>query len=276
MTLVLAMKWSIGEDEAVLVTSDSRATTPVGIAYEVKKIHPIVFGDDKPVAIASGSGEGSLVKWGFEIAEEQLLTCAQKEYPVRYETIRNAVRSIEKRFVQRLSELRGYRLEPDFQMILCGLDLHGKAWIYLFNNAGLAEPVHGNPGYAIIGSGFITGGILLLRLLGLTPGLDLGLLTTFILDTVSEVDTAVGPFVGESYLMRIGEKEGKRELNMGPLTAEALVDFKKRSAKRKELIGRLWRLCDEVGEEKMEDALNSLLAKLEKATKRKARGKDSI
>jgi len=263
MTLVLAMKWSIGEDEAVLVTSDSRATTPVGIAYEVKKIHPIVFGDDKPVAIASGSGEGSLVKWGFEIAEEQLLTCAQKEYPVRYETIRNAVRSIEKRFVQRLSELRGYRLEPDFQMILCGLDLHGKAWIYLFNNAGLAEPVHGNPGYAIIGSGSITGGTLLLRLLGYGVERDLGILTTFTTDMVSEVDTAVGPFVGESYLMRIDAEEGKRKLVLGPMRDKAIIEYKEKSTKRKHLIMKLWKLCDEVGEEEVDKALASLSDKPE-------------
>jgi len=169
------------------------------------------------------------------------------------------VRDIEYSFMKRFSKLRDLGINPSFQMVLCGLDPDGKASIYLFDNRGLAEPVHDNPGYAIIGSGFVTGGILLLRLLGYTMERDLGILTTFIVDTVSEVDTAVGPFVGESYLLRIEEKEGRKEIVLGPLKDEALLEFKEKSAKRKELIRKLWQLFDEVGEEKVEEALNSLL-----------------
>ncbi|HDI74698.1 MAG TPA: hypothetical protein ENF55_01940 [Thermoprotei archaeon] len=62
--------------------------------------------------------------------------------------------------------------------------------LYLFDNRGLAEPVHDNPGFAVIGNGFFTSGNLLLKLLGYNPGtsgnIDLGILTAFIIDLVSE------------------------------------------------------------------------------------------
>ena len=38
MTLILALKWLWGEnDEAVLITTDTQATTPFGIQYEVTR-----------------------------------------------------------------------------------------------------------------------------------------------------------------------------------------------------------------------------------------------
>jgi len=68
--------------------------------------------------------------------------------------------------------------------------------MYLFDERGLAQPVHDNLGFAVIGTGFFTGGNLLLRLLGYEPGksymLDIGALSTFIIDVVSEIDPAVG------------------------------------------------------------------------------------
>ena len=105
--------------------------------------------------------------------------------------------------MNRLNKLRKMGIDPSFQLILGSVDLDGRASLYEFDGRGLAEPMHEDPGYAIIGSGMITGGILLLKLLGYNSEIDLGLLTAFILDTVSEVDYSVGPFVGESYLMRL-------------------------------------------------------------------------
>jgi len=257
VTLVLALKWLFDSEEAVLVSSDSKATTPLGIAYEVKKVHPILLGD-KPLGIASGAGDSSLVKWGFEQARDVLVAYAQQEYPIKSAVFASAARELEYRFVRRFNELRGQGIEPSFQMVLCGLDLEGKASMYLYDSRGLAEPVHDNPGYAIIGSGFVTGGILLLNLLGYAPDIDLGLLSTFIVDTVSEVDSAVGPFIGESYLMRIETKEGRKEIALGPLKDTALIEYKQKTTKRKELIRKLWRLCDEVGEEEIEKAMMQL------------------
>jgi len=256
MTLVLALKWLFEEGEAVVVSSDSKATTSLGISYEDKKVHATSLDNDRPVAIVSGSGDPSLVKWGFEAADEVLLKYAQNEYPVKFASFRSAVREIEHVFMERLNHLRSFGVEPEIQMILCGLDLSGKASIYLLDNRGLAEPRHENPGYAIIGSGFVTGGILLLRLLGYTMELDLGILTTFILDNVSEVDIAVGPFVGESYLMRLDEK--KENIVLGPMKKEAIAEYKEKSAKRKEMLRKLWRLCDSIGEEEVEEILDKI------------------
>lgn len=90
----------------------------------------------------------------------------------------------------------------------------------MLNGRGLAEPVHDNPGFAILGRGAITGGLLLLRLFGrsyegsLVLDLDsAAVLTTFMIELVSEVDPSAGPFLGENYLMRI--EEGK--VKLGPL-----------------------------------------------------------
>ncbi|MEM0254141.1 MAG: hypothetical protein QXK78_06255 [Candidatus Bathyarchaeia archaeon] len=65
--------------------------------------------------------------------------------------------------------------------------------------------------FAVIGMGFFTGANLLLRLLGYEPEkshlLDIGALSVFIIDVVSEIDPAVGSFIGESYYMRARRKE---------------------------------------------------------------------
>lgn len=76
--------------------------------------------------------------------------------------------------MKRFSEIRSYGLKPSFQMVIGNVDLNGKASLYSFDDNGLAEPVHDNPGYAIIESGFITGGLLLLRLLGYSMGYTFG------------------------------------------------------------------------------------------------------
>jgi len=261
MTLVIASKWMFNEGEAILITCDSRATTPIGIMYEVKKAYPIMIGEE-PIAIASGAGDPSLIKWGFEEAEEILKSYARRNYPLNFEDFRNAIRDIEYSFMKRFSEIRSYGLKPSFQMVIGSVDLNGKASLYLFDDNGLAEPVHDNPGYAIIGSGFITGALLLLRLLGYSMDLDLGMLSTFIIDLVSEVDTSVGPFIGESYLMRIEIKNGKKTLALGPLKLEALREYKNKVVKRKEIIKEIWKIFDEIGEEEIEKMINDLKNKI--------------
>jgi len=212
MTLILAFKLTHGDGEAVLVASDSKATAAFGIAYDVKKIRPIRF-KGSTVGIVSGAGDSALVKAGFKLADDILLRYAEKECPVSQESFAKAAEEVQSGLLAKFSQLRSLNLEPDFRMILCGLDLSGKASIYTYDSRGFCEPVHENPGYAIIGSGFVTGGVLLLKLLGYTPDVGvegLALMNTFILDNVSEVDTAVGPFVGESYLMRIEHDHGTR------------------------------------------------------------------
>jgi hypothetical protein len=45
MTLVFAFKWFFEEWDAVMLVSDTRATTPLGIMFEVERIHcrPLKF-----------------------------------------------------------------------------------------------------------------------------------------------------------------------------------------------------------------------------------------
>lgn len=127
---------------------------------------------------------------------------------------------------------------------------------------GLAEPVHDNPGFAVIGTGFFTGGNLLLRLLGYTSGesyiFDIGALSILIIDVVSEIDPAVGPFIGESYYMRV--ENGK--VVLGPLKEEAIKEYKEKAQQRKEILRRLWRLLDLVGEQEIITMIEELEKKL--------------
>ncbi|MEM2114119.1 MAG: hypothetical protein QXS12_01545 [Candidatus Caldarchaeum sp.] len=138
------------------------------------------------------------------------------------------------------------------------VDLEGRGSLYLLDSRGLSEPVHDNPGYAIIGSGMVTGGILLFRMIGFDPGLELGLLSAFIIDSVSEVDSSVGQFIGDSYLMRLETANGERRIVMGPLKDEVLIKYKEQIRARREIIGKIWRLCDELGEEKITGFINDL------------------
>jgi len=84
----------------------------------------------------------------------------------------------------------------------------------------------------VIGRSFFTGGNLLLRLLGYSPerssALDLGVLSAFVIDVVSEIDPAVGPFMGESYCMRAENGEAL----LGQLKEE-IKEYKEKSQQRK-------------------------------------------
>jgi len=263
MTLILALKWVLEGKEGVVVSSDSKVT--VGpISYETRKVYPILLkvGEEYiPLAIAGGAGDASLIKQGYRLCEKVLKDLATKEWGSRTPSFRQfeeAIGLIESALISRFRELREHGLEPSFNMILASVDSSGKASIYLFDERGLAEPVHNNPGFAVIGTGFFTGGNLLLRLLGYAPEesymLDIGALSTFIIDVVSEIDPAVGPFIGESYYMRV--EDGK--VVLGPLKEEAIREYKEKAKRRKELIRLLWRMFDVIGEQKILEKIKEL------------------
>ena len=265
MTLVLAVKWVFDIDnEGVLITADTQATTSIGIQYDVRKIKEIFTIDEKPIAILGGAGDPTIIKWAFRASESIFIQAANNEYPLCNNSFNNTIREIEKALLVKISDFKRFNITLNFQMIIGGVTKEGKALIYQFDRRGLVEPVHDDPGYAIIGHGFLTGGALLLRLLGYDPmALDLGLLTAFILDVVSEVDTTVGPFVGDSYLMSINQEmpqiNGILNFNLGPLQEEMIPEFRERIKKRRQLILHLWSLCDIHGEKKVENVLDSLL-----------------
>jgi len=263
VTLLIALKWIVEGKEGVVVSSDSRAT--VGpVSYETRKVYPILLtvgGESVPLAIAGGAGDAALIKQGYRVCERVLRDMAVREWNGKtpsFDQFEEAVERIESAFIGRFRELRDQGLDFSFSMVLASVDHSGKASIYLFDERGLAQPVHDNPGFAVIGTGFFTGGNLLLRLLGYEPEesytLDIGLLSTFIIDVVSEIDPAVGPFVGESYYMRAGEGG----VLLGPLKEEAIKEYKEKARKRKEIIRRMWRLLDAVGEQKVLEKIEEL------------------
>jgi hypothetical protein len=258
MTLVFAFKWFFDEGDAVLMVSDTRATTPFGIMFEAKKIHAVTLGGDKYLGVVGGAGDPALVKWGFEVVDDVLKKHAGDDGLIFFDDVRDAVREIEEMLVARLSRLRREGLDSSLQLILGSVDLDGRASLYQFDGRGLAEPVHNDPGYAIIGSGMVTGGILLLRMFGQRQDIDLGLLTAFILDMVSEVDYSVGPFVGESYLMRLEKNGDRKTIALGGLTDKALKEYKEKIKTRRELLRKVWKLCDTIGDEKVLEGLEEL------------------
>jgi 20S proteasome alpha/beta subunit len=274
MTLVIALKWVTAEGESVVIGSDSRVTYGP-IAYQAKKIYPIYLthgGEEIDLAVAGGAGDSSLAKYGYTLAESILKEqCKQKGFNcLTSDEFGAATKEIESKLISKFNSLRKEGIEPSFQMILASVDPAGKASIYVFDDRGLAEPVHTDPGFAVMGRGAATGGMLLTRLLGYSiqesGALDLGMLLAFVIDLVSEVDPSVGPFVGESIRMWI--KEGK--VAMGPLTPEALKGYKIKVEQRKNLIRLLQRVCDQQeGKEKQIERY------LEKLLKRSACSKGS-
>lgn len=267
MTLLLTLKWVINGKEGVVVSSDSKVT--VGpISYEARKVYPILMKLNEeyiPLAIAGGAGDACLVKQSYRICERTLKDLAIKKWDKNtptFEQFERAIGEIESVLINRFRKLREQGLDLSFNMILASVDRNGKASIYKFDGRGLAEPVHDNPGFAVIGTGFFTGGNILLRLLGYDPKtsyeLDIGALSTFIIDIVSEVDPAVGPFIGESYYMRAEENR----VLLGPLKEEAIKENKEKAKQRKELIRHIWRLFDTIGERKILEKIKGLEVKL--------------
>jgi hypothetical protein len=264
MTLVIALKWLFKEGEAVLVSADSKVTMGP-VSYEEKKVFPIYAGQI-PIAIIGGAGSATLIKQSVRHAEKILLRSASEEWNNKtpsFEQFEETIGKIESALISRFKHLRGEQVEIEFMMVLGSVDLAGKASLYVFDNRGLAEPVHDNPGFALLGRGFFTGGNLLLRLLGYGPEesryLELGVLSSFLIEAVSEVDSSVGSFSGDSWLMRLEKDEkGDKKIALGQLKAEALKKDKDKVKMRKDMLRRLWRLCEEKGEKAVDKGLKEI------------------
>ena len=265
MTLVIALVWGRG----VLVSADSRASSGF-VFHEEKKIKPLFFvysnGKELDLGIAGGAGDAALVKQGFRVIESVFKSwfenAGSKEDRNPFaDEIEDIVADIESRLIARYRELRGMGIEPNVSLLLASVTQDGKPRLYVFDDRGLAEPVHDNPGYALLGKGVITGGLLLLRLLDYRPGeaweWDLGLLSAFIIDMVSEIDPTVSPFLGESYFIRYDE-ENKRVV-LGPLKEEAYREYKEHVRKRKNLFKLLWNVAERHGENVVEEKLKELM-----------------
>ena len=265
MTLVIALVWGRG----VLVSSDSRASGGF-VSHEERKIKPIFFvrddGGELDLGVAGGAGDAVLVKQGFSVVESVFRSwfdgVGSREFRnPSAEEIEGIVGDIESRLIARYRELRGVGIEPNVSLLLASVTQSGEPRLYVFDDRGLAEPVHDNPGYALLGKGVITGGLLLLRLLDYRPGeaweWDLGVLSAFIIDMVSEIDPTVSPFLGESYFIRYDEESKK--VVLGPLKEEAYKEYKEHIRKRKNLFKQLWSAAEKLGEDAIEEKLKELV-----------------
>lgn len=254
------MVWGKG----VVVTADSRASGEY-VVHEETKIYPIYQtrrSGEIDLAVVGGSGNSALVKQGASLVERQFLgwlSAAGKERNPNAEELDEMVAALEARLMARYADLRNNGVSVDTELLLASVTSDGKPRLYVFDSQGIANPLHRVPGYALLGSGSVTGGHLLLRLLGYSPGYqgDLGLLSAFILDAVSEVDPSVSPFLGDSLMIRFDEKEQK--VKMGPLTAKALKGYKASVSKRREMLIKLWQLAELAGEDAASKQLEALL-----------------
>ncbi len=265
MTLVIALVWGRG----ILVSADSRASSG-WVFHEERKIKPVFFvlddGRELNLGIVGGSGDAVLVKQGFSIIESafrawfERVGSGEGRNPFTDE-FDDVVADIESRLVTRYRSLKESGIEPSARLLLASVTHDGEPRLYVFDDRGLAEPVHNNPGYALLGAGVITGGLLLLRLLDYSPGeaweWDLGLLSAFIIDMVSEVDPSVSPFLGESYFIRYDEE--KKKVVLGPLKEEAYKKYKEQVRKRKSLFKLLWNAAENCGEDAVERKLKELM-----------------
>jgi hypothetical protein len=212
MTLVIAFKTvAPGENggEAVVMSSDSRATMGGLASFRTKKIYPINVRthDNKelPLALVGSSGDFALIKNVIEIIErrfrEKFFGNWNNGRP-SYDQFGEAIHNVEQEIINRLRSLRECDIRPEIGLIIAGVDNEGKASLWEMDERGLMRKVDDFPGYVSIGMGFILGGNLLLQMFhDITLQFDVtrgALFSAFIINQVSRNDPSVGPYEGES------------------------------------------------------------------------------
>lgn len=154
-------------------------------------------------------------------------------------------------------EERGIRI--DFQLLLSSVSNKGIASLYLFDGRGISRPVHDNPKFACIGSGFFVGGNLLLQQF-YSQDIDLdeaSKLAAYVINEVSKVDPGVGPFEGESCYFRL--EEGKPA--MGSIKPSSLRQVKSEYSWTKKLLRYVWEQSDEIGSKELYRMFKQMLKK---------------
>lgn len=138
MTLVIALRTFVGENDAVMIASDSRASLGV-VSYEVRKIYPIVGfrdGEEVPLAVMGGAGDAAIVKWAYGAVEAYLQKRLEEwGYTPTSEQFREAVGHVEKMLTARFKELREMGIEPDVELVLASVGPDGKASIYTLDGS---------------------------------------------------------------------------------------------------------------------------------------------
>ncbi len=237
------------------MAADSKATGPM-VTVDVEKITPICFESDHrgqhyriPLAIASGAGHAGTIHKFARIAQKHLFTYLRDEWtmcPPSFDQFEDAVADIEQEFMGKLSQWRTNDVQPNVRTLLCGLSPDGEPSMYEFGRDGIACPVHGSPGFSCLGTGFITGGDLILKQFW-EPNLNVQsgiLLSAYIISTVSLVDPNVGPFEGSSFYFRVVEGTP----DFGQLEQTELRKAFTNVELRTKALRITWDLCDNIGE----------------------------
>ncbi|CCC80921.1 proteasome-type protease [Thermoproteus tenax] len=248
MTLVIGVVWRAVQ--GVLVVADTRSSMgPVFL--EERKIHPVKRGG-LGYAVLAGSGNPKLVKKGYRVIEETIDSWIAQNgtRTPKSQELNKMVDTAERLLIEELKFLRDRGIDPcedGLSILWASVSDEGDPRLYHIDCTGLADAKHDNPGYVLLGRGLYTGALALLRLFNFSPEhtWDMGLYTAFIIDLVSEVDSSVSPFLGDSYLIR---KEGEKVV-LGPLKPEAYQEYKKKIAKRREAIQLLWQALESVDNE---------------------------
>jgi len=259
MTFVVAFRYGRG----VVLASDSRAVSGAS-AEEVRKLKPIYISDGEgevDLAVVGGAGDGAVVKQSFRDVEAAFkeFYYAAGRHP-RGGEMHKVAEDIQRRLLARYRELRSLGYEPEASLIVAAVDGDGNPYIFRYSGGILDDRTE--DGYAMVGIGRDTGGVLLLSLLGYGPEAtwDMGLLALLL---IAAVNPYVSPLAAEADGLYIRWQDGK--VVMGPLEPEAFQEYKQRAKKRIQLIRALWQLAETCGEEAVEKALEAFKSAVEEA-----------
>jgi len=241
MTLIVAicLEEERKNEESVIMFSDSQAMAGP-VSYSMHKIAQIWF-KEEPLAIAAGAGDVAMVKKAVDLSSYILYSNAAEEWNEEtpsFDQFQEAIQQVEKTLICRILEYEELGVSVDFNLLLGSVSSDGDASLYLFDSRGVAQPVHENPRFACIGSGFVLGGNLLLQQL-YSPDLSLDeatLLAAYVINEVSRVDPGVGPFEGESCYFRL--EEGKPAA--GSIKPRSLREIKSEYKWAKKLLRYVW------------------------------------
>jgi 20S proteasome alpha/beta subunit len=226
MTLIIALRGKAPEDiggEALIFCSDSRETFGYTVS-RVRKITQVIAqsgSETIPLCTVAGSGDSAIIRNVTRTIEKRFKDKCFSDWSGRRPTAEQfdgTMHLIEQTIMNQLSEYRNFGLEISLSLIVGGVDVNGKGSLWEIDSRGIAHKIDEFPGYSCIGSGFVIGGNLLLQQF-LHPSLIMDInrgmvFCAYVIDQVSQVDPAVGPFDGEVVLIN---KRGSYMLNRDQL-----------------------------------------------------------
>jgi 20S proteasome alpha/beta subunit len=213
LTLIITFRGKAAPEvggDALIIGSDSRETYGF-VINPTRKIIPIraKIGENiVDLCTVAGSGDSAILKNIFEIVEKTFSDKCLNDWSGRrpnYDQFSEAMHLVEQIVVNKLNYYRNSGLNVDISVIVEGVDSSGKASMWELDSRGVVQKIDDPPSFRCIGSGFILGGNLLVQQFldpALMENINRGtLFVAYIIDQVSNVDPAVGPFDGEMLLI---------------------------------------------------------------------------